>query len=318
MVTNSNKEPQSNALLRITLPALAGLRPWSLDEDGKVNGVHTSRGAGAVRDIWYGDNRDLVKWGVLLKLANLHGASRIVQVAYYRPETIEIDGVGYPMPDAVMAHFSRSVMDIVRLNVGDSPSVQINLVNSPLSSRDAYMRKVLEQLAALSVSPDSPCIIFLDPDTGLEPPKAKPGLQHVLESELTEIWNVMRGNDVLVFYQHGPLVAKGASWIEPKQRQFECALGLSKGAAKMARGKVATDVVFFFAQKSPATDRTKTVQNVCPECDHKFKGNGFDGIDAHWRARHEHIMPYKEAWLLIKSGGWRRHRLLMSASSRSW
>jgi hypothetical protein len=83
--------------------------------------IQSGKGAVAVKDKWYGDNRDLVKWGVLLKLASLYGASRIVQVAYYRPETIEIDGVSYPMSDAVMVHFSRSVMDIVRLNVDDFP-----------------------------------------------------------------------------------------------------------------------------------------------------------------------------------------------------
>lgn len=41
---------------------------------------------------------------------------------------------------------------------------------------------------------------------------------------------------------------------------------------------------------------------VCPECHHEFQGNGFDGIDAHWRSKHDHIMPYKEAWPLIKAG----------------
>jgi uncharacterized protein (DUF433 family) len=41
---------------------------------------------------------------------------------------------------------------------------------------------------------------------------------------------------------------------------------------------------------------------VCPECGHEFQGNGWDGIDAHWGAHHEDIMPYKEAWPLIQSG----------------
>jgi hypothetical protein len=31
--------------------------------------------------------------------------------------------------------------------------------------------------------------------------------------------------------------------------------------------------------QSPATDRTAAVENVCPECGHQFKGNGFDGIE---------------------------------------
>lgn len=54
----------------------------------------------------------------------------------------------------------------------------------------------------------------------------------------------------------------------------------------------------------PATDRARA-GNVCPECGHQFKGNGFDGIDAHWRAKHEATMPYKEAWPLVKAGNYR-------------
>ncbi|MGD0789067.1 MAG: hypothetical protein ABR898_13875 [Terracidiphilus sp.] len=49
-----------------------------------------------------------------------------------------------------------------------------------------------------------------------------------------------------------------------------------------------------------------TVPNICPECGHHFRGKGFDGIDAHWRARHEQIMPYSEAWPLIRSGAYSR------------
>ncbi len=58
------------------------------------------------------------------------------------------------------------------------------------------------------------------------------------------------------------------------------------------------------------SDKSKTVEDsnkrVCPECEHVFKGNGFDGIDAHWRAKHEHVMPYEEAWPLIKPGTYGR------------
>lgn len=43
-------------------------------------------------------------------------------------------------------------------------------------------------------------------------------------------------------------------------------------------------------------------KKVCPECGHVFKGNGWDGIDAHWRSKHEDIMPYEEAWPLLQSG----------------
>jgi hypothetical protein len=124
-----------------------------------------------VKDKWYGDNRDLVKWGVLLCLASQFKAGKIVQVAYYRPETIEIDGVRHLMPDAVIRHFSRHVADIARLG---SASIQIEVFDLPLLSRDAYMKGVHAALVNL-ISSASPCIIFLDPDTGLEPTKKPAG-----------------------------------------------------------------------------------------------------------------------------------------------
>ncbi len=43
---------------------------------------------------------------------------------------------------------------------------------------------------------------------------------------------------------------------------------------------------------------------ICPECGHEFQGNGWDGIDAHWRAKHENVMPYEKAWPLLSSGNY--------------
>jgi hypothetical protein len=60
------------------------------------------------------------------------------------------------------------------------------------------------------------------------------------------------------------------------------------------------------AQPPRITGGGVKVPNICPECGHQFKGNGFDGIDAHWRARHEIVMPYRQAWPLIRSGEYHR------------
>jgi hypothetical protein len=46
----------------------------------------------------------------------------------------------------------------------------------------------------------------------------------------------------------------------------------------------------------------KKTSKICPLCGHEFQGNGWDGIDAHWRAHHEHEMPYEQAWPLIQLG----------------
>jgi hypothetical protein len=44
---------------------------------------------------------------------------------------------------------------------------------------------------------------------------------------------------------------------------------------------------------------------ICPECDHEFH-HGWDGIDSHWRSKHNQIMRYEEAWPLIWSGRYKR------------
>ena len=47
---------------------------------------------------------------------------------------------------------------------------------------------------------------------------------------------------------------------------------------------------------------------ICPECGHVFQGRGWDGIDAHWRARHDNVMPYEQAWPLIRTGRYRTNK----------
>jgi hypothetical protein len=56
---------------------------------------------------------------------------------------------------------------------------------------------------------------------------------------------------------------------------------------------------WFEGQQAPAATREP---RVCPECQHVFQGNGWDGIDANWKAKHGSVMPYSEAWPLIQAG----------------
>jgi hypothetical protein len=61
---------------------------------------------------------------------------------------------------------------------------------------------------------------------------------------------------------------------------------------------------------SPGRDESQSARfieaggerKVCPECQHTFRGNGWDGIDAHWKSRHGEVMSYEEAWPLIRAG----------------
>ena len=43
----------------------------------------------------------------------------------------------------------------------------------------------------------------------------------------------------------------------------------------------------------------KNRPRICPVCLHQFQGNGWDGIDAHWRAKHKDVMTYESFWQSI-------------------
>ena len=197
-----------------------------------------------MRDQWYGDKRDLVKWGVLLELAQRHDAKHILQVLYQRPSTwerLEIDGEQVDLNPAVLQHF-RSTASISAIQ---GPT-QVDILSDTFDDRSSYLKIVLNRIRLRTKRPG---IVFLDPDTGLEP-SGKAGLQHVLESELAEIWRALCSGDVLVFYQH-QTNRNGDPWIERKKVQFEQALSIGQGLVKVARAPgIAPDVVFFFIEKN--------------------------------------------------------------------
>lgn len=196
-----------------------------------------------MRDKWYGDNRDLVKWGVLLELAHRYHARHILQVLYQRPTTwqqLEIDGEQVPLPAAVVQHF-RNATSIAAIQC----SALVEVISETFGDRSEYLQIVLQRIR---VRARLPGILFLDPDTGLEPRLAGPA--HVLDAELAEIWKALRSNDIMLLYQH-QTNRSGTPWIKPKKAQFERALGVREGSAKLARAPgIAPDVAFFYIEKN--------------------------------------------------------------------
>jgi hypothetical protein len=195
-----------------------------------------------MKDQWYGDNRDIVKWAVLLHLARQYDAKRIIQVAYFRStewKSLIIDRKKKDIPIEVLRHFRR-VRNITKMVIEPN----INIIDSIFSDRNIYMGKIIKDIKRYN---GIRTIVFLDPDTGLEP--KKPKLEHVLEAELREIWQKMHKEDLLVFYQH-QTNKNGKEWIKPKHRQFQASIGAEKGAVKIAKAPdIARDVVFFYCQK---------------------------------------------------------------------
>ncbi len=197
-----------------------------------------------MQDRWYSDNRDLAKWSILLALAKQQASHHILQVLYYRKcewPDIEIDDKDLPIPEPVIKHF-RDVHAISSLNA----ACVIEVLATPFRDRASYHSELLRRIDS---RPNEPGVVFLDPDTGLQP-SGRYSDQHVLESELNEIWGRLRTRDVLALYQH-KTNRSGRPWVKPKKEQFERAIGLSAGTAKLASAKkIATDVVFFYASKA--------------------------------------------------------------------
>ena len=143
----------------------------------------------------------------------------------------------------MLRHF-RDVRNIKKLS--DKPRIEV--LEAPFVDRRKYSEAVLGAIARRHEA--EACVVFLDPDTGLAPRTAR--FEHVLDSELIEIWQHMLPGDVLVFYQH-QTNRNATPWIQPKREQFEKALGLSPGTAKVATGMaIARDVAFFYCCKRAA------------------------------------------------------------------
>lgn len=224
-----------------SVPPPAGAHPSSKRIEFRFRG-------GKLRDQWYGDSYDLIKWGILVRLSECFGATRILQIAYLRPTlwpSLQIDGEQFTLPESVVEHF-RGVRKIETLECAGR-SLRVEVLSSLITERNAYLREIH---TAIEAKPEDRTTVFLDPDTGLEP--AHPTLDHVLEDEVRAIWEAMHLNDVLVLYQHRTNRA-GAPWIEPKRRQTEQALGIPIGSLKTATGSAPNDVALFYCQKTAAS-----------------------------------------------------------------
>lgn len=171
-----------------------------------------------MQGLWYGDRRDRVKWGALIHLAKTRAVPRIVQVAYYRDQAdrrLKTPDGAVPLPEKVWEHFS-DLRQIGRL--GQATRTEIVVLDEVFepAQRRAYIATILSKLSAVP----SPKIVFLDPDTGIEPGKADAA--HVAAADLREVWDALAEGDVLVVYQHADHTS---SWQQERTRKFAAACG---------------------------------------------------------------------------------------------
>ena len=199
-----------------------------------------------MREKWYGDQRDLVKWSTLLELAHTAHVQKMLQVTCLVPDgfkkmkddhAILTKEFGSDVADVVWRHF-RTLDDVVKL--GREVDVEVVVVPDEypnyIGGRDSYF----ESVAKKWLKPDrGPLIVFLDPDTGLGRDRT-----HVSPEQLLTVKRAMKPGDWLVFYQHAPLFEKDGDWREDRLRGFAEALDVPVDAVTRRLSDVAKDVMF--------------------------------------------------------------------------
>jgi hypothetical protein len=94
---------------------------------------------------YYADHRDLIKWSVLVRLAEQYGLSRIIQIAYLRPSNfgmIDIAGQLIEVPPQVRKHF-RDIKNIEALK----QDIPIDVFDLIFDDRRAYNDALTQYLA---------------------------------------------------------------------------------------------------------------------------------------------------------------------------
>ena len=157
-----------------------------------------------MRDRYYSDNRDLVKWAAIVHIASEYGLRTILQVPYWRPEkkhpNFTFMGNSVPVPKKVWMFF-RGINNIVRLEREIGLSIVVFDTMFDPKQRAAYISEVKNKIMAAR----RPLVLFLDPDTGLQPKKCGP--KHTATTDIQELWPLLIPGEWLVLYQHARRVS---------------------------------------------------------------------------------------------------------------
>jgi hypothetical protein len=126
--------------------------------------------------------------------------------------------------------------------LGKRENLDIQIIDDQFNrgEREAYFNKVCETIDHHTGFPKS---VFLDPDTGIEP--RKPGVRHVMVTEMERVWRNLKRRDWLVVYQHALRTKK---WRVAQCEKFAHACG-GVSVKTYDYDTIAHDVVFFCAER---------------------------------------------------------------------
>jgi hypothetical protein len=194
-----------------------------------------------MKDTWYADHRDLVKWGTLVHVARRERLRAIVQVPFLRlaDRPPLQTGAGTVPIDSEVWRFFREPLSV--RDLGERLGVDIVVFDRPFVPRQ---RKDYRQgFVSLIHETGHPKVVLLDPDTGIAPAQAGP--QHVTAADVRGAWTGLSRGDWLIVYQHA---SRTRGWRQEATSRFRMAIGAAR-VEEFFADKIASDVVFVGARK---------------------------------------------------------------------
>jgi len=201
---------------------------------------------------WYGDKRDLVKWGTLIHLAGDDPEVRILQVLMMRPDSqrgslLTENGTraakSHPVSARVFDHFRR-VQDITcldkRIATYDKPFPEKDQ-GKPQDERKLYFAGVCKWVRGFH---GKRRVVLVDPDTGIK--QRRRTWKHIEDGEMKELYQQLDRGDTLVLYLHRQLFQK--DWLDRTLRQF--AKATTDEVRVFQCCELAPDVALFAVNKS--------------------------------------------------------------------
>lgn len=210
-----------------------------------------------MRDWWYGDKRDIVKWGTVLVLARKRSIRVVLQVALYRPGRqnyqLIVDGASEPLPVEVIKHF-RDIDHIHQLaaNVNLTIDIHKDLFqwHAGFHTREDFRKAYFKEVSNKIKKYNNPVIVFLDPDTGIAPENFS--YEHITCQEIQTVLRAMKSGDVLLFYQHAQIGNR--DWRKSTKATFDQAVGMGVPVDTITCNEIASDVAFFAVERSAWVD----------------------------------------------------------------
>jgi len=205
-----------------------------------------------MRDQFYGDRKDVLKWTLALQAAGEE--KDILYVAMYRPNEglhgKDFRPIDQAIPQVVRFFDTarekfvngqhRRCVDVVALLPG-----RIDLVPEIYEhrARREYFDRVRGRLGKASSGKNA--VVLLDPDNGIAGVSANS--KHVCPEQIEDVWPAMRPGDVLLVYQHQ---FRDKEWRSKRRTALSSALGLSQERIRDRCASDVRDVCFFEVTKS--------------------------------------------------------------------